>query len=125
MQFNSQIFLSTGTFLAFLAVATGAFGAHFLKTRLSIESLVVYETAVRYQMYHALALILVAFGLHFFYSPWLLTAAWCFLIGTILFSGSLYLLVFSAIRAWGMVTPIGGLFFLMGWLSFFIASLRH
>ena len=125
MQFNSQLFLSSGTVLAFLAVAAGAFGAHFLKTRLSIESLVVYETAVRYQMYHALALILVAFGLHFFYSPWLFTAAWCFLIGTILFSGSLYMLVFSTVRAWGMVTPIGGLFFLMGWLSFIIASLRH
>jgi len=125
MYLNSHLFLSFGILFAFLSVAAGAFGAHFLKQRLALESLVVYETAVRYQMYHALALILVAYGMQSFHSPWLTAAAWCFIIGTLLFSGSLYILVFSSVKAWGMVTPIGGLFFLFGWLSFFISSVRH
>jgi len=122
MNLSQQLFLTSGSIFAFLAVTAGAFGAHFLKQRLSIESLAVYETAVRYQMYHALALILVAYGMHTFSSPWLLASGWFFIAGTLLFSGSLYLLVFSNTKAWGMLTPVGGLFFLLGWLAFCVAS---
>ncbi len=121
---NSQLFLSIGSIFAFLAVAAGAFGAHFLKQRLSVENLIVYETAVRYQMYHALAILLVAYGMHILASSWLLASAWFFVSGILLFSGSLYILVFSGIKAWGAVTPVGGLFLLIGWLAFLISNFR-
>lgn len=120
--FAPQFFAIIGSLSAFLAVSAGAFGAHFLKQRLSTESLAIFETAVRYQMYHALALIFVAYAMYTFYSSWLLSAACCFALGSLLFSGSLYMLVFSGVKSWGMVTPVGGLFFLVGWLTLCVAS---
>lgn len=100
-----------GALSMFLAVACGAFGAHALKSRLSPEMLAVWETAVRYQVYHALALLVIRDA----------TAAWCFALGTLLFSGSLYGVALGA--RLGMVTPVGGLLFLIGWAKM-ITSVR-
>jgi uncharacterized membrane protein YgdD (TMEM256/DUF423 family) len=111
-----RMFLLLGSVNGLLAVALGAFGAHVLKDRLSSDMLAVFQTGVQYQMYHALALILVAvlsrqitqiaaFG-------W---SGWLFLVGIILFSGSLYALSLSGIKILGAITPLGGLAFLAGW----------
>lgn len=100
----------------FLAVAFGAFGAHALKARLPLPLLQVFETGVRYQMYHALALLAV--GLLLVILPErksLKLAGTFFAIGTLLFSGSLYILALTGVRAWGAVTPLGGLSYLLAW----------
>jgi uncharacterized membrane protein YgdD (TMEM256/DUF423 family) len=107
----------------FLAVALGAFGAHGLGERLSPEDLAVFETGVRYQMYHALALLAVA---------WLvdrgvgggMVAGWAFTLGTVVFSGSLYVLVLTGQRWMGAVTPLGGVAFLVGWVALATAFFR-
>jgi uncharacterized membrane protein YgdD (TMEM256/DUF423 family) len=99
-----------GAVLALLAVAFGAFGAHALKEIVTPERLQTFETGVRYQMYHALALLVMsALPLKNY------RAAWFLLIGTIIFSGSLYLLVLTGIGIFGAITPIGGVLQLIGW----------
>jgi len=111
-----RTFLMLGGILGFLGVAFGAFGAHALRARLSPEMLAVFETGVRYHMYHTLALLLVAAAIGHIGNARLLTAAgWSFFGGVLLFSGSLYALALSGITILGAVTPIGGLLFLMGW----------
>ena len=110
-----RTFLLIGALAAFLAVAFGAFGAHALRARLSPESLAVFETGVRYQMYHALALLIVALALVRLDGWVVRTAGWLFTIGILLFSGSLYAVALSGIRTFGAITPIGGLAFLAGW----------
>lgn len=100
----------------FLAVALGAFGAHALKSRLQPELQAVFETGVRYQVYHALGLFVVAWLSTRTQSRLVDSAGWCFIGGTALFSGSLYALCLSGIRGLGAVTPLGGLLFLAGWL---------
>ncbi len=112
-----RIFAGLGAVNAFLAVAAGAFAAHGLKGKLSPDMLEVFETGARYEMYHALGLIAVA---------WLCTVAgaranpagWAMLIGIVLFSGSLYLLALTGIRWLGAITPLGGVGFLVGWAIF-------
>jgi len=104
-----------GALFGFLAVGLGAFGAHGLRGRLTPEDLAVFETAVRYQMYHALALLLVAAFLARSGDGGSSLAGWAFLAGILLFSGSLYLMVFTGARWLGAVTPMGGLAFLLGW----------
>ena len=100
----------------FLVVALGAFGAHALKARLSPEMLAVFETGVRYQMYHVFALVAAAWG----HARWpgraFAAAGWLFIAGIVIFSGSLYLLAFTGVRTLGAITPLGGLAFLAGWL---------
>lgn len=116
-------FLTCGALLAGLAVALGAFGAHGLKKLVPPETVATFETGVKYQMYHALALLLAGLIAERLASVWLKRAAWCFLIGILLFSGSLYLL--TALKATdsvglgglGIITPIGGVFFIAGWIS--------
>lgn len=117
-------FLLLGALSAFAAVAAGAFGAHALREHLSPELLAVYETGARYQMYHAFGLIAVA--LVSAEAPQRLTAAagWCFVWGTLLFSGSLYLLALTGITWLGAVTPLGGVLFLAGWACLAGAALR-
>jgi uncharacterized membrane protein YgdD (TMEM256/DUF423 family) len=119
-----RVFFALGAAFAFAAVAAGAFGAHALKTRLSADMLTVFELAVRYQMFHALALLACAWA----YTRWpgaLVTASvWLFVLGMVLFCGSLYALSMSGIRALGAVTPFGGLALLVGWLCLAIAPLR-
>ncbi len=120
-----RTFLLVGAVLGFLGVALGAFGAHALRARLSPEMLAVFETGVRYQMYHALALLLVAAAIGHLGAARLLTlAGWLFAAGIVVFSGSLYALAVTGTRALGAVTPLGGLAFLLGWalLAIFAAA---
>jgi uncharacterized membrane protein YgdD (TMEM256/DUF423 family) len=117
-----KTFLLIGSLAGFLAVALGAFGAHALKGRLSPEMLAVFETGVRYQMYHALAILLTALLLARM-NGWLVHAAgWLFTAGIVLFSGSLYALAFTGVTMLGAITPIGGLAFLAGWACLAIAG---
>ena len=118
-----RTFLLLGGLAGFIGVALGAFGAHGLRTRLSAEMLAVFETGVRYQMYHALAILIVALAAARL-DGWLIrTAGWLFTVGIVLFSGSLYALALSGITILGAVTPIGGLAFLAGWACLAIAGL--
>jgi uncharacterized membrane protein YgdD (TMEM256/DUF423 family) len=113
-----RLFFVLGSASAGLAVALGAFGAHALKARLSPEMLAVYETGVRYQMFHALALLAVAWAATRWPGSTAITAGgWLFVAGTLLFSGSLYALSLSGVRGLGAVTPIGGLAWLLGWAA--------
>ena len=114
---TDKIFLFLGGLSGFISVAAGAFGAHALRQRLSSESLSIYETGARYQMYHALALLAVAWASTRWTGLAVQLAGWCFVAGTVLFSGSLFALAFTDLRAIGAVTPLGGLAFLLGWLS--------
>lgn len=107
---------------AFIAVAAGAFGAHALKARLEPDLLTVFETAARYQMYHALALFIAAWLAMQEPCIWAVRAGWCFIIGTVLFSGSLYALALSGVRALGAITPLGGVAFLAGWICLALAA---
>jgi uncharacterized membrane protein YgdD (TMEM256/DUF423 family) len=110
-----RLFFALGSASAFLAVAAGAFGAHALRGRLTPELLAVFETAARYQMYHALALLAVAWAVARWPGPWPRAAGWCFAVGTVLFSGSLYALALTGLRWLGAITPLGGVAFLAGW----------
>lgn len=105
-----------GSLLAGSGVGFGAFGAHALKDKLEPYALQVFETAVRYQMYHALALLFVGLLALRLDSWWVKSAGLCLFLGTCLFSGSLYLIVLYAQRQLGIVTPIGGAFLILGWL---------
>jgi uncharacterized membrane protein YgdD (TMEM256/DUF423 family) len=109
---------------AFFAVAAGAFAAHGLKARLSPEMLEVFRTGAQYQMYHALALFALAGIGPDWPRPAFTVAVWAFIIGTILFSGSLYALALTGIRILGAITPFGGVGFLIGWSAIFIAALQ-
>jgi uncharacterized membrane protein YgdD (TMEM256/DUF423 family) len=121
-----RLFFAIGAIFAFIAVAAGAFGAHGLKDRLSAEMLAIFETAARYQMYHALALLAVAWATtRFSNSPQIVaTSGWLFIAGTILFSGSLYALSLTETRWLGAITPLGGLAFLAGWLCLAYAAFK-
>jgi uncharacterized membrane protein YgdD (TMEM256/DUF423 family) len=101
--------------MAGLGVAAGAFGTHALKQRLPEDLLAVFETAVRYQMYHAIGLLAVAFAMNRWPGGSFQMAGWLLLLGIILFSGSLYALCLTGIRILGAITPFGGLCFLVGW----------
>jgi uncharacterized membrane protein YgdD (TMEM256/DUF423 family) len=107
-----------------LAVAAGAFGAHGLQARIDAQALQVFETAARYHMYHALALAIAAFAMRDAAAGAAAAAAWFFLAGILLFSGSLYLLALTGVKALGIVTPFGGLSFLIGWGFLAFAALR-
>jgi uncharacterized membrane protein YgdD (TMEM256/DUF423 family) len=122
---SERLFLALGALSAFIGVAAGAFGAHGLKSRLSTEMLVIFETGVRYQMYHAFALLIVAWASSRFSGSLLVTSGWLFVVGTILFSGSLYLLSLTETRWLGAITPLGGLAFLGGWLCLIWAALKN
>ena len=117
-----RTFLLIGALAGFTGVTLGAFGAHALRGRLSPEMLVVFETGVRYQMYHALAIIatgLIAARM----GGWLIVAAgWLFTAGIVLFSGSLYLMAFTGVTLLGAITPIGGVAFLLGWACLALAA---
>ena len=122
----SRRVLGTGAALALLAVLSGAFAAHGLKTMLDAQQLALFETSARYQMYHALALLIVGIlaSLRQFSRPLLKLAAFAFILGIFLFCGSLYLLALSGITWLGAITPLGGTAFLAGWLALMIAALK-
>ena len=117
-----RTFVALGALFAGLAVAAGAFGAHGLKGRLAPDMLEVFETAARYQMYHALGLLAVAVAVVRW--PATALAGWCMVAGIVIFCGSLYVLSLSGIRWLGAITPIGGVAFIAGWLLLALAALR-
>ena len=120
-----RTFLFIGAVFGFLGVAFGAFGAHALKSRLSADMLAVFETGVRYQMYHALAVLIVAAAIGRVGPARLLAiAGWSFTAGVVLFSGSLYALTLSGVGILGAVTPFGGLLLLLGWACLIAFAIR-
>jgi uncharacterized membrane protein YgdD (TMEM256/DUF423 family) len=110
-----RLFFALGSVSGLIGVALGAFAAHGLKARLAPDMLSTFEIGVRYQMYHAFALIAVAWACARWPGTLPVAAGWLFLAGTVLFSGSLYLLGLSGMRWLGAVAPIGGLALLAGW----------
>jgi uncharacterized membrane protein YgdD (TMEM256/DUF423 family) len=121
----AKLFLTLGALAAALGVALGAFGAHALRAKLPPDLLAVYRTGVEYHFYHALGLVLVGLAaLHLPDSAPLKAAGWTMLAGIVLFSGSLYLLAVTGVRALGAVTPVGGVAFMVAWALFAWAALR-
>jgi len=117
------VLMTIAALLGGTSVAAGAFAAHALSERLSDRSLAIFETAARYQMYHALALLLVtSLALRGEPQPLLTTAAFAFLVGVALFSGSLYALSLSGVKWLGAIAPLGGLAFIIGWGCLAIAA---
>ena len=110
-----RLFFGIGALLAGLSVALGAFGAHGLRNTLSPEDIATFETGARYQMYHALALLAVAWAYARWELPLITVAGWLFVIGIVIFSGSLYTLVLSGQRWLGAVTPLGGAALIAAW----------
>ena len=119
-----RLFVVIGAISAFLTVGAGAFGAHGLRTRLVPDLLAVFETAARYQMYHALGLIAAAWVASRWPGALAGAAGWLFVAGTVVYSGSVYGLALTGVRWLGAVTPLGGLCFLAGWLCLAAAALR-
>jgi len=119
-----RAFALAGALSAFIAVAAGAFGAHALRARLAPDLLASFETAARYQMYHALALLAVAWASNHWPGMPLRAAGFLFIGGSVLFSGSLYLLALTDAPWLGAITPLGGLMFLAGWASLGIGTLK-
>lgn len=113
-----RLLLIIGSLSALVAVVAGAFGAHALRDRIAAELLAAFETGARYQMYHALALLGSQLAYFRWNAPQFLWAGWLFVAGTVLFSGSLYLMSLTGARWLGAVTPLGGLCFLAGWAAF-------
>ena len=113
-----RILLIIGSLFAALSVLLGAFGAHALKNRLSIEDLAIFEIAVRYQMYHALGLLFIGVASFHLTEKLVSIPAYFMTFGIIIFSGSLLLLVFTNLRWFGAITPIGGFCLIIGWLLF-------
>ena len=118
-----RTFLLAGAVAGLIAVGFGAFGAHGLKGRLTPEMLAVFETGVRYHMYHALALLLTAALAARMDSKAITAAGWLFVAGIALFSGSLYLLAVTGVTILGAITPIGGVALLAGWACLVVAAL--
>jgi len=115
----------TGCVAALLAVALGAFGAHGLKARVSSDLLAVFQTGVQYHFYHALGLVLVGILTGSLSATvWVRTAGWLMLAGIVIFSGSLYLMTFSGQRWLGMITPVGGLSFILAWATLAVAVVK-
>ncbi len=111
-----RLFFCIGSLSAFLAVVLGAFAAHGLKHRLDPDMLNAFEVGVRYQFYHALALLGTAWAINRWPDAVGATAGWLFVAGTVIFSGSLYGLSITSVRWLGAITPVGGLAFLGGWI---------
>ena len=118
------MFFGLGALSALLAVAAGAFGAHALRSRLAPDTLGIFEVGARYHMYHALGLLAAAWAVARWPGGATTAAGWLFVAGTVIFSGSLYLLSFTGQRWLGAVTPLGGLAFILGWAALAWAALR-
>ncbi|MDQ6669774.1 MAG: DUF423 domain-containing protein [Chloroflexota bacterium] len=122
-----RLFITLAALNGCLAVGLGAFGAHALRDRLSTDALQVFQTGVAYQMYHALALLGVGILVARFSSDgsaWVNAAGWLFIVGAVLFSGSLYLLALTETTWLGAITPLGGVAFLAGWLALAVGVWR-
>ncbi|WP_262732107.1 DUF423 domain-containing protein [Gaetbulibacter sp. NE] len=121
---TQQVFIITGALFGMLAIIFGAFGAHALKKTLSEDQLKSFETGLKYQMYHAIVLLILGFNQEFSTSA----MYWCFTLGIVLFSFSIYGLILSdakgkKLRFLGPITPIGGLLFVAGWLFILLQTI--
>lgn len=119
-----RVFFGVGAVLGAVGVAAGAFGAHALRIRVAPEMLAVFETGVRYHLVHVLALLAAGWAAARWPSPAVTAAGWLFVAGILLFSGSLYALALTGVRALGLVTPVGGLAFIVGWIALAWAAWR-
>jgi len=120
-----RLFIIIGALSGGIGVAAGAFGAHALRARLEPRMLEVFETGARYQMYHAIAMLAAAWIVTRFPGSLANASGWLFLAGTLLFSGSLYAMAFTGIRALGAITPLGGVCFIAGWGCLALAAMRR
>lgn len=120
---QSRTFLVIASIFGLTGVALGSFGAHCLKSTISSDLLLAFEMGVRYQMYHTFALYVVSWFLHSRHTKKLVLSAWFFVSGVILFSGSLYLLAITGLRSFGMITPLGGMLLLAGWVMLMLGFL--
>jgi uncharacterized membrane protein YgdD (TMEM256/DUF423 family) len=120
----TQIFLTIAAIFGGLSVAGGAFGAHAWREKISARSLEIFDTGARYQMYHAIALLLVAILISRLENPptTLLVSGWLFIIGVVIFSGSLYAISLTGIKSLGAIAPLGGLALMAGWAALAIAG---
>ncbi|MEN1967588.1 DUF423 domain-containing protein [Lentibacillus sp. N15] len=120
-----KLFLVLGAINGFLAVALGAFGAHGLEGKVTEKSLGIWEKAVNYQMFHTMALLVTGLVISKIQTGGLMWAGWLFFIGIVLFSGSLYIYATSEIKTFAMITPLGGVAFLIGWVLLGYAIVKH
>jgi len=119
---TQKLILSIAALCGALAVGLGAFGAHALKAKLeAVDRLSTYQTAVQYHFFHTIVLLIIGLLMYKIQSNWLNYSAYMMIAGLLFFSGSLYALCFSGVKWLGAITPIGGVFFILGWLFMFIA----
>jgi uncharacterized membrane protein YgdD (TMEM256/DUF423 family) len=118
----TKAFILSATIFGALGVAAGAFGSHGLEDRLDARALDIWQTAVQYEMYHALALLGTAWVADQVSSTAVTVAGICFIVGTLIFSGTLYVLALTGIRWLGAITPIGGVSLIAGWIALFVAA---
>ena len=119
-----RLFLIIAAFSGAVSVGAGAFGAHALRARLEPRLLEVFQTGTQYQMYHALALVGVAWVASRWPGSLSTASGWLFVAGTVLFSGSLYAMALTGVRALGAITPLGGVCFIAGWVALALAVMR-
>ena len=120
-----RLFIIMGALSGAIGVAAGAFGAHALRARVEPRMLAVVETGARYQMYHALAILAAAWMVSRFPGALMTASGWLFMAGTVLFSGSLYAMALTGVRALGAITPLGGLCFIAGWACIALAAMKR
>ena len=119
-----KIVLLTGVFFSMLSVVLGAFAAHGIKSKISTDMMAVFQTGVQYQFYHALALILIGLLMKQMPSSLLICSAGFIAVGIVFFSGSLYMLALTGNKVFGPITPLGGLFFIIGWVLMFVSIVK-
>ncbi|MAZ61024.1 MAG: hypothetical protein CMG50_02460 [Candidatus Marinimicrobia bacterium] len=119
-----KVGLISGSIFSMLSVILGAFGAHYLKNTLSEYSLSIFQTGVFYQFIHSLGILFIALLSHSLDNINLNLSVWFFITGIFLFSGSLYLLALTDVKWLGAITPIGGMFFILGWFALIIKSFK-
>lgn len=120
-----RLFIIMGALSGAIGVAAGAFGAHALRARVEPRMLEVFETGARYQMYHALAMLAAAWMVSRFPGALMNASGWLFMAGTVLFSGSLYAMALTGVRALGVITPLGGVCFIAGWACIALAAMKR
>lgn len=120
----ANVLFAIGAVLGAAGVALGAFGAHGLKSRVGPDLLAVFETAARYHLIHALAVLAAAWAVDRWPGAWAVAAAWLFVAGIAVFSGSLYAMALTGQRWLGAITPLGGVCFIAGWVALAVAALR-